>query len=86
MKKKIKIGENPPHPLYISKELAEEGFIGDTYMLANAVTITIVKPETSLKDIIKSLQMVINDAEFRLERGEEIFESKKEDKKEPEDQ
>lgn len=65
MKKSIRIGENAPHPLYIPKDLVDEGFVGDTYMLINAKTATIVHPKASLEDVEKSLEIVLEDIRLR---------------------
>lgn len=57
--------------LYIPKALHEEGFKGDIDILANAKTATIVHPEANLKQVKKSLEIILDDIELRLEEKQE---------------
>ena len=69
MKRKITI--NPDARIaYIPKELIDQGLRGEVDGYANAVTLTLVSPETSLEDVEKSLLIVLDDVRFRkgLER------------------
>jgi len=67
MKRKIVV--NPVARIaHIPKELIDEGLYGELDGYANAVTLTIVNPTASLADVKRSLQIVLEDIEFRLER------------------
>jgi len=67
MLRKIKI--NPEARIaYIPKELIDQGFKGDLDGYANAVTLTLVNPETPLGDIERSLQIVLEDIKLRKRR------------------
>jgi len=71
MKRKIKV--NPTARIaYIPKELIDQGLYGELDGYANAVTLTIVNPNTPLVNIRKSLEIVLEDIKFRerLEKGE----------------
>lgn len=64
MKRKIRI--NPDARIaYIPKELIEQGLAGEVDGYANAVTLTIVNPNTPLKDLERSLEIVLDDVRFR---------------------
>lgn len=52
---------------YIPKNMRDEGFKGDVDTIANALTITLIKPGVPLKQAIKSLEIVVKDLELRLE-------------------
>ena len=66
MKKRITIGAKDPNPVYMPKDLVNDGFVGTTWMLANAKTATIIKPGASLEDIKTSLEIVLMDINLRL--------------------
>ena len=77
MKRKIKV--NPEARIaYIPKELIDQGLHGDLDGYANAVTLTIVNPDTPLEDVERSLQIVLDDIKFRKSL-EEKRESEKRD-------
>jgi hypothetical protein len=66
MKRKIKI--NPEARIaYIPKELIEQGLTGEVDGYANAVTLTIVNPNTPLADVERSLKIVLDDIRFRIQ-------------------
>ena len=66
MKRKITI--NPQARIaHIPKELIDEGLKGECDAFANAVTLTIVKPHAHLADVAKSLRIVLQDVELRME-------------------
>ena len=52
---------------YIPKELIDQGFSGELDGYADAVTLTIVNPNTPLKDVERSLKIVLRDIRFRRE-------------------
>ena len=69
MLRKIKI--NPKARIaHIPKELIEQGFKGDLDGYANAVTLTLVNPKTPLKDVERSLKIVLDDVKFRRQMEE----------------
>lgn len=53
---------------YIPDELIKQGLHGEVDGYANAVTLTIVNPNTPLEDVERSLQIVLEDIKFRRER------------------
>lgn len=69
----IKIDKNTGFA-YIPKELREQGFEGEVDMVANALTVTLIKPGVPLGRAIKSLEIVIKDLELRLEheKGQQV--------------
>lgn len=69
-KGKIKIGEKGT--TYIPDELREDGYVGWVEFLANAKTVTLIKPETTLEDVEKSLRIVLQDVKLRRSGGEEL--------------
>lgn len=69
-KGKIKIGEKGT--TYIPDELREDGYVGWVEFLANAKTVTLIKPETTLEDVEKSLRIVLQDVRLRRSGGEEL--------------
>ena len=70
MKIQVKVGEKKPYPFYMPTQLVKEGFKGDVDVYVNAVTITIVKPGTSLEDIEKSLKIILDDLALRKAQDE----------------
>jgi len=52
---------------YIPKDIREEGYEGDVETIANALTITMIKPGVSPESAIKSLEIVIQDLKLRAE-------------------
>ena len=52
---------------YIPKDIRDEGYEGDVETIANALTLTIIKPGVPLESAIKSLQVVLKDLELRIE-------------------
>ena len=71
MKRKIVI--NPEARIaYIPKELIEQGLKGDLDGYANAVTLTIVSPNTPLEEVEQSLLLVLGDIRLRMEREKRV--------------
>ena len=69
MKKKIRI--NPKTQLaYIPDEIVQEGFTDDVDAYANAITVTLVKPNSSLEEVEQSLQIVLRDIRLRMGKRE----------------
>lgn len=52
---------------YIPKNIRDEGFRGDVDTIANALTLTLIKPGVPLEQAIKSLEIVLKDLELRVE-------------------
>ena len=52
---------------YIPKEIRQEGYEGDVETIANALTLTFIKPGVSLESAIKSLKIVLEDLKLRIE-------------------
>jgi hypothetical protein len=78
----ITVRKEYPHQMYLPKEIAEDGFTGKVALIANAVTVVMVKDGVLLKDIKKSLQRIIEDLEQREQMGLELFDSNKDKKEE----
>ena len=71
MKPTIKI--NPNSGLaYIPNDIREEGFVGDVDCLPNAITLTLIRPGSSLEDVKKSLENVLKDLELRMKYHKKI--------------
>jgi hypothetical protein len=56
---------------YISENFRKEGYRGDVECLPNAITLTLIRPGSSLKDVAQSLKNVVKDIELRLKYEEE---------------
>ena len=69
MRKSVTIRREAPHAMYIPKDLADDGFVGEADILANMATVTILKPGATLEEIERSLLIVLEDV--RLRRSEE---------------
>lgn len=69
-KGKIKVGDKGT--TYIPDELREDGYVGWVTFLANAKTVTLIKPGTTLEDVEKSLRIVLQDVKLRRSGGEEL--------------
>jgi len=69
-KGKIKIGEKGS--TYIPDELRDDGYTGWVTFLANARTVTLIKPGTNLEDVERSLRIVLQDVKLRRSGGEEL--------------
>ncbi len=65
MKRRVQIYDNGT--AYIGRQIAADGFIGDADALFNAVTITIIKPNTSLDAVKRSLEITLQDVELRIQ-------------------
>lgn len=68
MRKTVTIRKDYPHAMYIPKDLADDGFVGETDILANMATVTILKPGATLEEVEKSLTIILEDV--RLRRAE----------------
>jgi len=70
MRKAVRIGVKSPYPFYMPKDLVDEGFVGDTDMVADAKTVTIFHPKANIEEISESLKIVLRD--ICLRRGKII--------------
>jgi len=69
MKRKIKI--NPEARIaHIPKEIIDQGFEGEVDAYANAITLTLVSPNTPLKEVERSLEIVLEDIRLRRQVAE----------------
>lgn len=86
MRKKVKIGEKPPHPFYVPLDLIKEGFVGETDIMADAKTITILHPNANLEEVAESLMIILRDVNLRrglkTEVETELIEVDEKDEKE----
>lgn len=65
MKTKIRI-DGETGLAYIAKALREEGLVGEVIALANARTLTLIVPGTTLADVKRSLLTIIRDLDLRI--------------------
>lgn len=65
MKKTIAV--YPTGHAFIGKQVAEQGYVGDVDALFNAVTIVLIKPNTDLETVKKSLQITLQDIDLRIQ-------------------
>lgn len=70
MKTKIRI-DSESGLAYIAKALREEGLVGEVMALANARTLTLIVPGTTLTDVKRSLETIISDLDLRIEYEDE---------------
>jgi len=52
----------------VPKELLNDGFSGDVYVLGNAMTFTILHPSADLERVKESLEIALRDINLRLKR------------------
>ena len=55
---------------YFPKEIRKEGFVGEIEGLPNALTFTLIKPGTKLKDVERSLRIILEDIALRRDQGQ----------------
>lgn len=55
---------------YWPKEIRKEGFVGEVVGLSTALTLTLIKPGTSLVDVERSLNILLQDIELRKQYEE----------------
>ena len=65
MRRKVRF--YPTGHAYLGKSVADEGYVGDIDAQFNAVTITLIKPGTKPEDIIRSLEITIEDIKLRAD-------------------
>lgn len=64
MKRKVVINENS-QLAYISDDIIKEGYKGDVELLANFNTMVLLRPGSTIKEQIESLQRLVQDLEAR---------------------
>ena len=62
--------EGGTYRIYLPKHIGEE-YEGEAECLANALTLTIIRPGVSLKRVKESLQIVMKDIELRMRQEDE---------------
>jgi len=66
---RIRVDGSKKHPRpYFPKELIREGFIGEMEILNDAMTATIIHPNATLEQVKKSLKIILQDVELRMEK------------------
>lgn len=77
-----KITINPQARIaHIPKELIDQGLKGEVDGYANAVTLTLVNPDTPLEDVERSLEIVLEDIKLRRKLEKQQGESKEDKSK-----
>jgi len=56
---------------YISERIRKEGYKGNVDCLRNAITLILIRPGSSLKDVKRSLQHVLQDINLKLKYPDE---------------
>ena len=57
---------------YINEDLRRRGFVEDVETLENALTVTLIKPLSSVEDVAHSLSIVLEDYYLRMGRRVEV--------------
>ena len=55
---------------YIPSRVIKAGFSGYCETITGAVTLTIIRPKTSLEDVKRSLEITIQDIDLRMKQEE----------------
>lgn len=66
MKSKISV-QKESGMMYMPISLRKGGFTGEVDILANAATVTMVCPGVSLKQVKKSLEIMLDDIKLRMQ-------------------
>jgi hypothetical protein len=66
MFKKVKFYERGR--AYFGDDTEQAGFIGDVDSIPNAVTIVLIKPNTPLEDVKRSLEITLQDVDLRIKQ------------------
>ena len=74
MKQVIKINRNSGLA-YISEDIRREGYVDDVECLPNAITLTLIRPGSSLADVKSSLQNVLKDLDLRMKYEDKDLEN-----------
>ena len=56
---------------YFHKDLIDGGYVGRVETLANACTITLIRPGTKLTDVKRSIEITLQDLELRISQEEQ---------------
>lgn len=57
---------------YLPRDIRREGFVGEVSGLANALTITFIKPGANLSDVERSLHIILADIALRRQQEENM--------------
>ncbi len=57
---------------FLGKNVPDDGYKGEVDAIFNAVTITIIKPNTTLEDVIRSLEITIEDIKLRIKQPDNV--------------
>jgi hypothetical protein len=55
---------------YISEKIRGEGYKGEVECLPNAITLTLIRPGSSLEDVKRSLRHALQDIDLRMKYHE----------------
>lgn len=69
MIKKVKF--YPRGRAYFGDDVENAGYKGDVPTIPNAITITVIKPNSKLIDVKRSLEITLQDIELRIKQGQE---------------
>lgn len=53
---------------YFGDDVERDGYIGEVDTIPNAITITIIKPNSTLEDVKRSLEITLLDIELRIKQ------------------
>lgn len=56
---------------YFGDEVEKAGYQGDVPTIPNAITITVIKPNSKLEDVKRSLEITLQDIDLRMKQGQE---------------
>lgn len=55
---------------YFGDDVEKAGYKGSVPTIPNAITITIIKPNSKLEDVKRSLEITLQDVELRIKQGQ----------------
>lgn len=55
---------------YFGDDVENAGYKGDVPTIPNAITITVIKPKSTLVDVKRSLEITLQDIELRIKQGQ----------------
>lgn len=58
---------------FFGEGVSKEGFEGDVPTMPNAITIVVIKPNSTVDDIIESLEITKRDLILRKQQGQDII-------------
>jgi len=66
METKAKIRSRNPHLMHVPSVLVKQGFKGEVKIYSNAKTFLVVHPEASPPEIIRSVEILLQDLKLRF--------------------